>query len=148
MSHQGHSESKTREWKAEVHESQSSLEDTDPRRRRAEKRLSKRVFLESPFLLFPPLRFALKTHRNLKGQRGNGLSKNTLLDVRFSARGLRRSFGSPPIKSIQKMHVLSLVASPSPFSQLACVAPAWQEHLTSKKLCTGVFHCCLPSILG
>ena len=36
------------------------------RRHRAEKRLSKRVLLESPFLLCP-LRFALKTPENLKG---------------------------------------------------------------------------------
>ena len=65
------------------------------RRRRAEKRSSKRVFLESPFLLFPPSGLLLKHMKSLRGQRGNGLSKNTLLDDRFSARPLRRSFGAP-----------------------------------------------------
>ena len=59
------------------------------RRRRAEKRLSKRMFLESPFLLCP-------SKVCPRGQRTNGLSKNTLLDNRFSARRLRRSFGAPP----------------------------------------------------
>ena len=34
--------------------------------------------------------------KTLRGQRRNGLSKNTLLDNRFSARPLRRSFGAPP----------------------------------------------------
>ena len=33
--------------------------------------------------------------KTLRGQRGDGLSKNTLLDDRFSARRLRRSFGAP-----------------------------------------------------
>ena len=68
------------------------------RRRRAEKRLSKRVFLESPFLLFPTCGLLLKHMKTLRGQRGNGLSKNTLLDDRCSARRLRRSFGAPPQK--------------------------------------------------
>ena len=48
------------------------------RRGRAEKRLSKRVFLESPLLLCP-LRFALKTPerslQTLRRRRRNGLSK-------------------------------------------------------------------------
>ena len=61
------------------------------------KRLSKRVFLESPFLLCP-LKFVLKNMcevlKALRGQSRNGLSKNTLLDNRFSARRLRRSFGT------------------------------------------------------
>ena len=34
--------------------------------------------------------------KTLRGQRRNGLSKNTLLDDRFSARRLLRSFGAPP----------------------------------------------------
>ena len=64
------------------------------RRRRAGKRLSKRVFLESAFLLC-----SLKVFRcfksNLLGvERRNGLSKNTLLDNRFPARRLLRSFGA------------------------------------------------------
>ena len=46
-----------------------------------------------------PLRFSLKTperqEKTLRDQRRNGLSKNTLLDNRFSARPLRRSFGAP-----------------------------------------------------
>ena len=61
--------------------------------------VQKGVFGESVSSL-PPLRFALKTHKNLKGQRGNGPSKNTLLDDRFSARRFRRSFGAPPKKII------------------------------------------------
>ena len=65
------------------------------RRLRAEKRLSKRVFWRVRFFS-APLRFALKTPKTLRGQRRNGLSKNTLLDNRFSARRLRRSFGAPP----------------------------------------------------
>ena len=55
---------------------------------RAEKRLSKRVFLESPFLLFPLKvfrTFQIFYEQTLRGQRRNGLSKNTLLDNRFSA---------------------------------------------------------------
>ena len=67
------------------------------RRRHAEKRLSKRVFLESPFPLCPLKGLLLKHMKTLSGQRGNGLSKNTLLDYRFSAQRLRRSFGAPPI---------------------------------------------------
>ena len=52
------------------------------RRRRAEKRLSKRVFLESPFLLCPlNLRFVLKNTwmvlKTSRGQSRSGLSKNT-----------------------------------------------------------------------
>ena len=39
-----------------------------------------------------------KKPENLSGQRRNGLSKNTLLDNRFSARHLLRSFGAPPQK--------------------------------------------------
>ena len=68
------------------------------RRRRAEKRLSKRVFLESPFLLCPLKvfrTFQVFKEKTLRGQRRNGLSKNTLLDNRFSARPLHRSFGAP-----------------------------------------------------
>ena len=34
--------------------------------------------------------------KTLRGQRRNGLSENTLLDNRFSARRLRRSFDAPP----------------------------------------------------
>ena len=45
-----------------------------------------------------PLRFALETPENLKGQRTNGLSKNTLFGRPFSARRLLRSFGAPPRK--------------------------------------------------
>ena len=48
------------------------------------------------FGMCPTLRFALTTPENLKGQRRNGLSKNTRLDNRFSARSLLRSFGAPP----------------------------------------------------
>ena len=60
---------------------------TERRRRYAEKRLSKRVFLESPFLLCHLIRFSDALRVNLKGaesqpQRGNGLSKNNLLDNR------------------------------------------------------------------
>ena len=51
---------------------------------------------------FPHFQVSLKTHENLRGQRGNGLSKNTLLDDRFSARRLRRSFGAPPILWVRK----------------------------------------------
>ena len=68
------------------------------RRGRAEKRLSKRVFLESPFLLcsLKVFRtFQVFWEQTLRGQRRNGLSKNTLLDNRFSARPLRNSFGAP-----------------------------------------------------
>ena len=64
------------------------------------KQLSKRVFLESPFLLCPLKVCSYNTWKvleNLRGQRRNGLSKNTLLDNRFSAWRLRRSFGTPPI---------------------------------------------------
>ena len=47
-----------------------------------------------------PLRFALKKNRKvlktLREQRRNGLSKNTLLDNRFSARPLHRSLVPPP----------------------------------------------------
>ena len=47
-----------------------------------------------------PLRFALKTPekvlKTLREQGRNRLSKNTLLDNRFSARRLRRSFGALP----------------------------------------------------
>ena len=51
------------------------------RRRRAGKRLSKRAFLESPFLLRP---LKVRSHlKALRGQRRNGLSKNALLDDRF-----------------------------------------------------------------
>ena len=67
------------------------------RRRRAEKRLSKRVFLESPFLLclLKVFRtFQLFQEQTLRGQRRNGLSKNTLLDNCFSAQCLLRSFGA------------------------------------------------------
>ena len=39
------------------------------------------------------------SEKALRGQRRNGLSKNTLLDNRFSARTLRRSFGAPPIRN-------------------------------------------------
>ena len=44
------------------------------------------------------VRFALKTSEKkaLSGQRRNGLSKDTLLDDRSSARRLLRSFGAPP----------------------------------------------------
>ena len=69
------------------------------RRRRAEKQLSKRVFLESPFLLCPLKVCSYNTWKVLKTlreQRRNGLFKNTLLDNRFSARCLRCSFGAPP----------------------------------------------------
>ena len=62
------------------------------RRRRAEKRLSKRVFLKSPLLLCPLKVCSLNTRKTLRGQRRNRLSKNTLLDNRFSARRLLRSF--------------------------------------------------------
>ena len=45
----------------------------------------------------------MKRMKTLRGQRGNGLSKNTLLDDRFSARRLRRSFGAPPyIRSVDR----------------------------------------------
>ena len=37
-----------------------------------------------------------KVLKTLRGQSRNGLSKNTLLDYRFSARRLRRSSGAPP----------------------------------------------------
>ena len=47
------------------------------------------------------LRFILKSTckvlKTLRGQSRNGLSKNTLLDNRFSARRLRRSLGAPPL---------------------------------------------------
>ena len=69
------------------------------RRGRAETRLSKRVFLWRVRFFSAPFKVcswntwrALKT---LREQRRNGLSKNTLLDNRFSARPLRRSFGAP-----------------------------------------------------
>ena len=64
------------------------------RRRRAEKRLSKRVFLESPFLLCPLKFFRCFKRQTLRGQTRNGLSKNTLLHNRFSARRLLRCFGA------------------------------------------------------
>ena len=67
------------------------------RRGRAEKRLSKRVFLESPFLLCPLKVISLNTWKVLKTlreQRRNGLSKSTLLNNRFSARPLRRTFSA------------------------------------------------------
>ena len=82
-------------------DSSESLDQGAPkerRRGRAEKRLSKRVFLESPFLLcsLKVFRaFQVFEEQTLRGQRRNGLSKNTLLDNRFSARPLRRSFGAP-----------------------------------------------------
>ena len=71
------------------------------RRRRAEKRLtmSKRVILKSPSLLCPLKvfrTFQLFQKQTLRGQRRNGLSKITLLDNRFSARRLRRSFSQSP----------------------------------------------------
>ena len=50
-----------------------------------------------------PLRFVLKNTcevlKTLRGQSRNGLSKNSLLDNRFCARRLRRSFGAPPFFS-------------------------------------------------
>ena len=64
------------------------------RRLRAEKRLSKRVFLESPFLLCPLKVCALKTPENLKGAEKKRTLQTTLLNNRFSARSLLRSFGA------------------------------------------------------
>ena len=56
--------------------------------------VQKGVFGESVSSL--PLQGLLLKHmKTLGGQRGNGLSKNTLLDDYFSARRLRRSFGAP-----------------------------------------------------
>ena len=67
------------------------------RRRRAEERLPKTAFLESPFeLLLCPLKASGVLRANLKGQRRNGLSKNTFLGDHFSARRILRSFGAPP----------------------------------------------------
>ena len=43
-----------------------------------------------------PVRFALKTPENLKWEAKKRTLQNTLLDDRFSARRLLRSFGAPP----------------------------------------------------
>ena len=63
----------------------------------AETVVQKGVFGESVFysapLRFSGLRRCFKG-QTLRGQRRNGLSKNTLLDNRFCARRLRRSFGA------------------------------------------------------
>ena len=50
--------------------------------------------LESPFLLCP-LKVVRCFKQTLRGQRRNGLSKDGLLDNRFSARRLLRSFSAP-----------------------------------------------------
>ena len=83
------------------------------RRRRAEKRLSKRAVLESPFF-YAHFRFTLRTPENLKGaekkrtlqnhplghlkgaEKKRTLLDTTLLDNRFSARRLLRSFDILP----------------------------------------------------
>ena len=59
--------------------------------------VQKRGFGES-VLLCPLIRFAPTTSENLRGggERRDGLSKDTLLDNRFSAQRLLRSFGAPP----------------------------------------------------
>ena len=44
-----------------------------------------------------PVRFALKTPDNLKWEEKKQTLQNTLLDDRFSARRLLRSFGAPPM---------------------------------------------------
>ena len=70
------------------------------RRRRAEKRLSKRMFLESPFLLFPPpppqgfqdLSDILRTE--FKGAEKKRTLQKHPFGQPFSARRLRRSFGA------------------------------------------------------
>ena len=51
--------------------------------------------MESPFLLCPPQGLLLKQLKISREQRRNGLSKNTVLDNRFSARRLLRSFSAP-----------------------------------------------------
>ena len=61
------------------------------RRGRAEKRLSKRMFLESPFLLCPLKAFSKTFERSWKPKK-----QKDPLDNRSSARPLRRSFGGPP----------------------------------------------------
>ena len=43
-----------------------------------------------------PVRFALKTSESLKWEEKKRTLQNTLLDDRFSARRLLRSFGAPP----------------------------------------------------
>ena len=50
-------------------------------------------FFSAPLRFFKT--FQVFQEKTLRGQRRNGLSKSTLLDNRFSARPLRRSFGAP-----------------------------------------------------
>ena len=57
--------------------------------------VQKGVFGESVSSL-PSKGFQVFEEQTLRGQRRNGLSTNTLLDNRFSARRLLRSFGAPP----------------------------------------------------
>ena len=61
------------------------------RRRRAENRLSKKVFLESPFLLCSLKVFSI-LRANLKGAEKKRTFQKHHLDNRFSARRLLRSF--------------------------------------------------------
>ena len=61
-----------------------------------------------------PLRFVLTTSENLKGAEKKRLSKNTLLDDRFSARRLLRSFGaSPQIIIVELISVVPVLALPN-----------------------------------
>ena len=72
------------------------------RRRRAGERLSKRVLFGESRFFSAPVRFALKTSENLKWEEKKRTLQNTLLDERFSARRLLRSFGAPPEKRAKK----------------------------------------------
>ena len=84
------------------------------RRRRAEKRLSKRVFLESPFLLCPLIRFSLTTPQKSREESRKSLlsgpiSRDTaILSLRYSETGrirFRRALGkrkhTPPCSSAE-----------------------------------------------
>ena len=66
-----------------------------------------------------PLRFALKTSENLKGAKKNGLSKNTLLDNRFSARRLRPcpTYQLWPFSSAKENHPKMAVRFQTVFSK-------------------------------
>ena len=101
------------------------------RRRRAEKWLSKRVFLKSPFLLCPLIRLALKTPENLKGAEKKRTLQKYRLDNRFSARRLLRSFGALSENSLSSATNLVSSARNPVSSARTSVSSLWH---TKKRL--------------
>ena len=78
------------------------------RRRRAEKRLPKRVFWESPFLLCSLKAFRCFKSKPKWGQKRNGLSNNQLLDNGFAARRLLGSLARSDVMIASSGFVLEI----------------------------------------